>query len=100
MIVLCILMTVLFLGIMWYTWKYKRVVTYLDGRVIDLENGKWGINSGGSSGEAIRIAVMFPDLSSVVIKARRNKVYSLGEHLIIKRVVLYDKYPFYKEVIK
>lgn len=82
------------------TLKRNQVVSYLDGRVIDLENEKWGISSGGSSDEAIRLTVLFQDLSSVVIPAKRHKIYSLGEHLVIKKVVLFKRFVYYREVNK
>lgn len=97
MIVLCIVVGILVVAGR-YTLKRNQVVSYLVGRVIDLENGKWGITAGGSSDEAIKITLIFSDLSSIVIRAKRNKVYSIGEHLIIRRVVLFNKFVFYKEV--
>lgn len=79
-------------------WRRGRVVSYYVGRVIDIDNGQWGLNCNGPSSTGYAVTVMFEDLTSVNIKARKGKVYSIGDHLRLKKVVLFRRYTYYVEI--
>lgn len=85
--------------VLWFTWRNNRVVSYLEGRVIDIDTGDWSLNSDSPSTEAVSVTVMFKDRSTANIKAITGRVYSLGDILIIKKVLFFKKYIFYTEVV-